>query len=258
MSVAVIIPVWNRASTLRRAVESAQSQVPDEIVVVDDCSTDGSAELAESLGVRVIQHPQKSENWIEALGGVYRSLTSDYVIGMGADDVIYDGFVRNVREIVDSRRSHEWPGVVFGDYALLAEGNPLKPITVRHFGFSSITYYMTPAGARERFRKSPMTRHECGVGSAIRRDLLLWLQDEEYWRLGPWSDSFGYVLAAIRGGCAYVPDVHGGFCVQQEKPTYHQEIIQSEENREQYLKVAQEWLKRPGIAPYATEVLFGI
>jgi glycosyltransferase involved in cell wall biosynthesis len=55
MKVSAIIPVFNRRDHLPRAINSALAQtVPvDEIVVVDDGSTDGSAEVAARYGNRV-------------------------------------------------------------------------------------------------------------------------------------------------------------------------------------------------------------
>jgi glycosyltransferase involved in cell wall biosynthesis len=59
MKVSAIIPVFNRRDLLPRAINSALAQsVPvDEIIVVDDGSTDGSAEVAARYGnrVRVVQ-----------------------------------------------------------------------------------------------------------------------------------------------------------------------------------------------------------
>jgi glycosyltransferase involved in cell wall biosynthesis len=59
MKVSAIIPVFNRRGLLPRAINSALAQtVPvDEIIVVDDGSTDGSAEVAARYGnrVRVVQ-----------------------------------------------------------------------------------------------------------------------------------------------------------------------------------------------------------
>lgn len=60
-TVAVVIPAFNCADVLGQAVQSAlnQSWPPDEVVVVDDGSTDGSAEVAQSFGgrVRVLRLP---------------------------------------------------------------------------------------------------------------------------------------------------------------------------------------------------------
>src|SRR5258706_7616220 len=44
--ISCIIPVHNGKRDLRRAVDSALAQLPDvQVVLVDDCSTDGSTEL---------------------------------------------------------------------------------------------------------------------------------------------------------------------------------------------------------------------
>lgn len=53
--VSCIVPVWNGERYLREALDSilAQTRPPDEIVVVDDGSTDGSAEIIRSCGSRV-------------------------------------------------------------------------------------------------------------------------------------------------------------------------------------------------------------
>jgi GT2 family glycosyltransferase len=60
VTVAVIIPTYNRGSLVRRAIESvlAQTRPADEIIVVDDGSTDDTHEVVESYGqVRLISKP---------------------------------------------------------------------------------------------------------------------------------------------------------------------------------------------------------
>ena len=54
-AVAVIVPVYNGRKTLRLCLTALQQQThaPDEIIVVDDGSTDGSAEVAAGFGVVV-------------------------------------------------------------------------------------------------------------------------------------------------------------------------------------------------------------
>lgn len=53
---AVVILTYNEAIHIRRCIESVKS-VADEIVVVDSGSTDGTQEIAKSLGAKVYKHP---------------------------------------------------------------------------------------------------------------------------------------------------------------------------------------------------------
>ncbi|HVN06749.1 MAG TPA: glycosyltransferase family 2 protein [Bryobacteraceae bacterium] len=55
--VTVIVPVWNGRVLLERLLRGlrAQTQPPAEVLVVDDGSRDGSAELAESMAARAIR-----------------------------------------------------------------------------------------------------------------------------------------------------------------------------------------------------------
>jgi len=57
MKVAAVIPHWNRAPLLRTLLDNLKLQTRpfDEVIVVDNGSTDGSAELAEQAGARVLR-----------------------------------------------------------------------------------------------------------------------------------------------------------------------------------------------------------
>jgi GT2 family glycosyltransferase len=57
----VIIPAYNRAAMLPRALESVWAQrpaLPAEVIVVDDGSADETAAVAAEMGAKVIRHPQ--------------------------------------------------------------------------------------------------------------------------------------------------------------------------------------------------------
>lgn len=61
LPICVIIPAYNRAHILERAIGSVWSQkpaLPAEVIVVDDGSDDNTSEIASQLGAKVMRHPQ--------------------------------------------------------------------------------------------------------------------------------------------------------------------------------------------------------
>ena len=58
----VIVPAFNEEETVADTIRSLQSQTlpPAEIIVVDDCSADQTAEVARSCGVRVVRPPSNT------------------------------------------------------------------------------------------------------------------------------------------------------------------------------------------------------
>ena len=62
MRLSVVIPVHNGGNDLQKCLEALMSsaRLPDELIIVDDASTDGSAQLAAKFGTVVVcqsQHP---------------------------------------------------------------------------------------------------------------------------------------------------------------------------------------------------------
>lgn len=87
-SVAVVIPLFNAAPYVREALDSvfAQTYPHAELIVVDDDSTDGSAEIAEAVtGAPAIRQPH-----LGAAAARNRGLercTADIVAFLDADDI---------------------------------------------------------------------------------------------------------------------------------------------------------------------------
>ena len=62
--VSVVIPCLNEAETIEECVVRARAAlsdngIPGEVIVADNGSTDGSAELAAAAGARVIHEPRR-------------------------------------------------------------------------------------------------------------------------------------------------------------------------------------------------------
>ena len=59
MRVSVIIPTHNEAQAIGRVLADLPSDLVTEVIVVDSNSTDGTPDLARSLGAEVIQEPRR-------------------------------------------------------------------------------------------------------------------------------------------------------------------------------------------------------
>lgn len=90
ISCSVVIPCYNAATFLPETINSllGQTRPPLEIIVVDDGSTDHSAEIVASAwpGVRLIRQANQGESVARNVGlGAARS---DYILFLDADDLL--------------------------------------------------------------------------------------------------------------------------------------------------------------------------
>lgn len=56
----VVMPAWNAALTLQETVDAIPRELVDDIILVDDASSDHTVELARSLGLDLIWHPHNA------------------------------------------------------------------------------------------------------------------------------------------------------------------------------------------------------
>jgi GT2 family glycosyltransferase len=113
-TVSVVVPCYNYARYLRDAVDSVLSQegVDVDVLIVDDHSSDGSAEVASSLAagderVRVIVHRQNVGH-IATYNEGLASVAGEYVVLLSADDLLAPGALARATSLMEAR-----PNVAF-------------------------------------------------------------------------------------------------------------------------------------------------
>ena len=115
--VSVIVPCHDYGRYLAEAVESLLVQdVPLEVLVVDDGSTDDTLSVAEQLAsrdprVRVLAQPCSGQPAIARNNGIART-SAPYVLCLDADDSIQPGFLQ---ACVDALESDPAAGLAYGD-----------------------------------------------------------------------------------------------------------------------------------------------
>lgn len=83
----VVIAAFNAAGTLRDSVESAKT-VANTIIVVDDGSTDNTADVARSMGVHLISQVNAGAAFARAVGADH--VSTRYLSFLDADDLLVE------------------------------------------------------------------------------------------------------------------------------------------------------------------------
>lgn len=84
-TISVVMPAKNEAGAIKKAIESIKTQVPyAEILVVDDGSTDETAQIASDAGASVVRHQYSMGNGAAIKTGA-RSARGDIIVFMDAD-----------------------------------------------------------------------------------------------------------------------------------------------------------------------------
>lgn len=141
-----VIPLFNKAATLPRALESVYSQSfpPQEIVIVNDGSTDGGAALAHDQcdpRVRVIDQPNLGVSAARNAG--LRAAGQPFVAFLDADDRWHPEFLARMRALIEQH-----PGaVLYGAGFFTVEGATIK----RYHGIGSSATDPRPAGPVDYF-----------------------------------------------------------------------------------------------------------
>ncbi|NLY10460.1 MAG: glycosyltransferase family 2 protein [Firmicutes bacterium] len=85
MKIAILIPAYNEEERIRETIRATKKiSVVDEIIVIDDGSTDSTARIVEDEGVRLVQNP-KNVGKGQALNLGFSSTKADIFLLLDAD-----------------------------------------------------------------------------------------------------------------------------------------------------------------------------
>jgi hypothetical protein len=162
IELSVVIPCLNEAQSIRSVITKARETmdregIDGEVVVVDNGSTDESAELAAEAGARVVHEPRRGYGSAYLAG--FEAARGAYILMGDADDT-YDftqigRFLTQLRDGADLVMGNRMPGLRPGSMPRLHRyvGNPLL------------------TGLLNLFFRTGVSDAHCGM-RAFRRDLL--------------------------------------------------------------------------------------
>ncbi len=132
-SATVIMPSYNASRYIGRALDSVlkQSERPKEIIVVDDASSDNTADIVRERGdtVRLLSNDSNHGPGYSRNRGAAAS-TGDYLLFVDADDMLAEDHVRVVSRLFD--RWADADAVVSGIQQIESDGKPLGQPRIYH------------------------------------------------------------------------------------------------------------------------------
>ncbi len=100
----VIVPAYNEAKSIADTIRSLQAQTiqPEEIVVVDDCSSDDTAAVARSLGVTVIRPPVNTGSKAGAQDFALARVETKFTMAIDADTTLAPDAIEKLLGALDA------------------------------------------------------------------------------------------------------------------------------------------------------------
>src|SRR3989344_7534350 len=102
MKISILIPCYNEELMIERCVFSCHNQTrkPDEIVIINDCSTDRTLDILKKFGdnVKVITTPHNMGNKSYAQEYGMEFITGDIFITTDGDTVLDKHFVERIEK----------------------------------------------------------------------------------------------------------------------------------------------------------------
>jgi len=108
MHLSIIIPAFNEARLIERTLQSVATSIAanqqtgftSEIIVVDNNSTDNTAELARQAGAQVVFEPINQIGRARNAGAA--QATGDWLLFLDADSLLSSGLLADILQMIES------------------------------------------------------------------------------------------------------------------------------------------------------------
>ena len=183
--VTIIIPAHNSAGTLRATLASLASEISvvEEFIVVDDASTDGTADVARaaaeefSLPLRIISADCRDAGAARNRG--LDEARAEWVYFFDADDVHLPGGLRGLYAA-----SRDGADVILGPYQRMTDSRTRRDKKPRRYSPNPVTnasryvagFHRTLALGSLLIRRSTIGNHRFPTGLAFDEDTIFWVK----------------------------------------------------------------------------------
>jgi glycosyltransferase involved in cell wall biosynthesis len=128
--VCVVIPCYKYGRYLRECVRSVLDDQPGSdvrVLIIDDASPDGSADVARQLAaadhrIEVLVHPENRGHIATFNEGIMEWADGDYCVLLSADDMLTPGALRRATEFLDAQPH---VGFAYGHVVIFQQDAPL-------------------------------------------------------------------------------------------------------------------------------------
>ena len=102
MTITVVIPLYNKAQTIERALRSVQEQIlqPDEVIVVNDGSTDGGSDIVSQQNLQYLRLVQQTNQGVaSARNHGIAEAQGEWIALLDADDEWKPEFLLSMQQL---------------------------------------------------------------------------------------------------------------------------------------------------------------
>ncbi len=221
-TVSVIVPAYCVEACLRQCLDSvfAQTVAPAEVIVINDGSTDGTAEVARSYGDQIVYLEQDNQGQGTARNAGFRIATCEYVALLDADDYWLPDFLKETVAFL----------IAHPETVAVSTGYVIRRRRQRQIGPSGLLASLDGDGRgqildnffdtwakHDHVRTGTVLMRRSVIGQAGPQLEIRISQDLEYWgylaTFGPW----GFIPKPLWAGDSYFHAMQVGWLARYQK-----------------------------------------